>query len=69
MEIDMTRRMEARLQKLETKSTPESRVWIWWHERQTKEQAIAERYPEGAPEGAEITFLKWMRSDEAFERG
>ena len=44
-------------------------MWIWWHERQTKEQAIAERYPEGVPEGAEITFLTWMRSDEAFKRG
>jgi hypothetical protein len=69
MEIDMTSRMEARLQKLETKSAPKSRMWIWRHEWQTKEQAIAERYPEGVPEAAEIGFITWMRSDEASKRG
>jgi hypothetical protein len=69
MEIDMTSRMEARLQKLETKSAVPSRVWIWWHEWQTKEEAITETHPEGVPEGAEIGFITWMRSDEDSKRG
>jgi hypothetical protein len=56
-----------RLAMLRRKHRPGERTVILWYdaEEETREQAIARRFPKGVPRGARLIVLRWLTEGEA----
>ena len=63
----MSGNRDKRLGKLERKRRPAGETFIVWRDRargETQEQAIARRFPDGVPPGAQIIHIGWLTDDD-----
>jgi hypothetical protein len=63
----MSGNRDKRLAKLERKRRPAGETFIVWRDRAkgwTEEEAIARRFPEGVPRGAQIVLFSWLTEDD-----
>jgi hypothetical protein len=64
----MGSRLGRRLSRLEREVTPAMRdAYVWWEcpEEETKEQAIAQQFPDGVPADVRVVLLRWLTPGEA----
>ena len=52
--------IDRRLVRLEAASPLHRRVFVWRELGQTREQSIADRFPDGVPADAQVTLLSWQ---------
>ena len=59
----MGSRLGHRLNRLEQEMRPAMRVaYVWWKgpDEETKEQAIAQQFPDGVPADVRVVLVRWL---------
>jgi hypothetical protein len=65
----MVSNLDRRLSKIEAVEFPKTRIIIWLDDKQTPEEAVAARFPDGVPDDAAINLLRWSTEPEATTMG
>jgi len=61
----MRNNLERRLTRLETRTVPRERVFIWRDLSQSPEEAVAAGFPHGVPDKVEPVILGWAEPEES----